>query len=95
MLCKHAETYKDLVEYSVTGSSTITTASASGLGNGVKLIEEHDTRSGSSGFVKDVSDVCLGFTKPHGQKLGTLDGDEVGLTLVRDASLSAGCLNRI
>ena len=33
-------------------------------------------------LVKDVSDVGLGLSKPHGEQLRTLDGDEVGLALV-------------
>ena len=76
------ETYKDLVKNSVTCATTITTTPTSGLGDRVQLIKEHDTWSSSSSLVKDISDIGLGFTKPHGKKLGTLDRDEIGLTLV-------------
>lgn len=37
-----------------------------------------------SHLVENVSHVSLGFTEPHGQQLGTLDRDEVGLALVGD-----------
>lgn len=33
-------------------------------------------------FVEDVTDIGLALTEPHGQELGTLDGDEIGLALV-------------
>ena len=36
-------------------------------------------------FVEDVPDVGLRFTEPHGEKFGSLDGDEVGLALVGDS----------
>ena len=36
----------------------------------------------SAYLVEDISDISLGLSKPHGQQLWPLDGDEVGLTLV-------------
>jgi len=74
--------YKDLVKNSVTCATTITPTSTSGLGDRVQLIKEHDTWGSSSSLVKHISDIGLGFTKPHGKELGTLDRDEIGLTLV-------------
>lgn len=49
-----------------------------------QLIEEEDARGGRPSLVENVSDVGLTLSEPHGQKLGALDGDEVGLTLVGD-----------
>lgn len=51
------------------------------------------TRCSASGLVEHLSDVCLALSEPHGEQLGSLDGDEVGRRLVRDGlgqqSLSA------
>ena len=33
-------------------------------------------------LIKDVSDIGFRLSKPHGQQLWALDGDEVGLTLI-------------
>jgi hypothetical protein len=78
------KTYKDLVKNSVTCATSITTTSTSGLGDRIQLVKEHDTWSSSSSLVKDISDIGLGFTKPHGKELGTFDRDEIGLTFVGD-----------
>lgn len=78
-------TYQDLVEDSVTSAAGVTTAASSGLGDGVQLIKEHDTWRGSPSLVEDVSNIGFRFTKPHGQELGSLDRDEVCLTLVGNA----------
>jgi hypothetical protein len=83
------DTDKDLVQYSVTGTASVSTTSTSRLGDRIQLIKEHDTWSSSSSLVKDVSYIGLGFTKPHSKELGTFDGNKVGLTLVCDTVLSA------
>lgn len=33
-------------------------------------------------LVKDLPDVSLGLSKPHGEKLRSFNGDEVGLALI-------------
>ena len=38
----------------------------------------------SPGLVKHIPHVCLRLSEPHGEQLGALDGDEVGLALVSD-----------
>ncbi|TFB02298.1 hypothetical protein CCMA1212_006004 [Trichoderma ghanense] len=80
-----------LVDNSVGGTAGITHGAATGLGDGVQLVEEDDARSSSSGLVEDVSDVALRLTEPHAEKLGSLDRDEVGRAFVGD-SLGQHCL---
>ena len=82
-------THQDLVQDSVSSTTAITRRATSRLGDRIQLIKEHDTWGGSSSLVEDVSDIGLGFTEPHGEKLGTFDGDEVGLTLIGNATLQS------
>ena len=49
-----------------------------------QLIEEENAGCRGSSLIEDVSDISLALTEPHGQKLGTLDGYEVGLALIGD-----------
>lgn len=76
---------KKLVDDTVRGTAGITDRATTGLGNGIQLIKEDNARGGGTGLVEDVTNVGLGLTKPHGKQLGTLDGDEVGSTLVGDS----------
>ena len=57
---------------------------AAGLGDGVELVKEEDAGRGAPRLVEHVADVGLGLSEPHGQQLGALDRDEVGLALVSD-----------
>jgi hypothetical protein len=74
--------HQDLIQDTITGSTAIATSSTTCLGDRVQLVKEHDTRCGSTSLVKDIADIGLGLSEPHGKELGTLDGDEVGLALV-------------
>ena len=58
--------HQDLVE------DIITSTSSMGFYNGVQLIDKHDIRGCSTGFVKDIMDVGLWFTEMHYEKLGAL-----------------------
>ncbi|KAI6757217.1 hypothetical protein HG531_003042 [Fusarium graminearum] len=73
-----------LVDNTVGSTAGVTHGTTTGLGNGVKLVKEDNTRSSGTGLVKDVSDVALRLTKPHAEEFRSLDGDEVGSTLVGD-----------
>ncbi|KAI6751078.1 hypothetical protein HG530_013992 [Fusarium avenaceum] len=75
---------QELVDNTVGSTTGVTHGATTCLGNGVKLVKEDNTRSGSASLVKDVSDVALRLTEPHAEKLGSLDGDKVGGTLVGD-----------
>lgn len=35
-------------------------------------------------LVKNVTDIGLTFSKPHGEQLRPLDGDKIGLALIRN-----------
>ena len=56
-----------------------------GLSNGVQLVEEQHARSSATSLVKHITDVGLRLAEPHGKELRALDGNEVGLALVRDS----------
>ena len=71
-----------LVNDTVRGTAGISAGSSSRLSDGVQLVKEEDAGRGGPGLVEDVPHVGLGLSEPHGQQLGALDGDEVGLTLV-------------
>ena len=73
-----------LVDHSVSSSTSIALASASGNCNGVQLVEEKHAGCGSSCLIEHISDVCLALSEPHGQQFRSLDGDEVGTALVGD-----------
>merc|ERR1719499_1424172 len=75
---------QDLVDHPVGSATSITTTAASGLGNGVQLVEEEDARCSAPGLVEHVPHVGLGLSEPHSEQLRALDGDEVGLALVGD-----------
>ena len=57
---------------------------AAGLGDRVELVKEEDAGCGAPRLVEHVAHVGLGLSEPHGQQLGALDRDEVGLALVGD-----------
>ena len=65
-------------------TSGVSAGSPPRLGDGVQLVEEEDAGGGGPGLVEDVPHVGLGLSEPHGEQLGALDGDEVGLALVSD-----------
>mmetsp|Transcript_2596 Transcript_2596/g.7814 ORF Transcript_2596/g.7814 Transcript_2596/m.7814 type:complete len:353 (+) Transcript_2596:315-1373(+) len=73
---------KDLVDNTVTGTAGVACRGPTSAGNGVQLVKEQHARRGLTSLVKHLTHVRLGLSKPHGEKLGTLDGDEVGLALV-------------
>lgn len=50
--------------------------------NGVKLVEEEDTRSRLPSLVKYLTDIGLTLTKPHGKQLRSLHTDEVSLAFI-------------
>ena len=50
--------------------------------NGVKLIKEENTWSRLPGLVKNLTDIGLTLTKPHGKQLRFLHTDEVSLALI-------------
>jgi hypothetical protein len=75
---------KKLVNDTVGSTASITLGTATRLGDGVKLIEEDNARSGGASLVEDVADVALRLTEPHGEQFRALDGDEVGSALVGD-----------
>lgn len=52
------------------------------LCDGVQLVKEEHARGGRPRLVKYVPHVGLRLSEPHGQQLGPLDGDKVGLALV-------------
>ena len=72
-----------LVDDTVRGASGISAGASSRLSDGVQLVKE-DEGLGGPGLVEHVPHVGLGLSEPHGQQLGALDGDEVGLALVGD-----------
>ena len=77
--------YHDVSErYQESITSGVSAGSPPGLGDGVQLVEEEDAGGGGPGLVEDVPHVGLGLSEPHGEQLGALDGDEVGLALVSD-----------
>jgi hypothetical protein len=71
-----------LVDDTVSSTATIPPVSTTLCGDRVQFVEEKDTRSGGPSLVEDFADIRLGLSEPHGEKLRTLDGDEVGLALV-------------
>ena len=73
---------KELVHDTVGGTAAISRATTTLLGDGIELVEEEDAGGGLAGLLEDVTDIGLGLTEPHGEELGALDGDEVGLALV-------------
>ena len=73
---------EELVHDAVGGTAAVPGAAAALLGDGIELVEEEDAGGGLSGLLEDVADVGLGLAEPHGEELGPLDGDEVGLALV-------------
>jgi hypothetical protein len=52
--------------------------------NGVELIKEEDTRSRLPSLVKNLTDIGLALTKPHGEQFRTLHTDEVSLAFISD-----------
>ena len=75
---------EELVHDAIGGAAAIARAATALLGDGIELIEEEDAGSGLAGLLEDVADVGLGLAEPHGEELGSLDRDEVGLALVGD-----------
>lgn len=77
LLCVHTiHLSKNLVQNTVTSTSTIASAGSTRFRDGVQFIEEHDTRCRRAGLVEDVTDVGFGFTEPHSEKFGTLRSRE-------------------
>merc|ERR1719266_414707 len=73
---------KNLIDNSISCSTSITNGSPSRFGNGIQFIKEQNARSCRSGLVKNVPYICLGFSKPHGKQFGSLNTDKIGLTFV-------------
>merc|ERR1719352_223940 len=73
---------QNLVDHPVRCTTSIASTATPGLCNGVKFLKEEDARGSAPGLVKHIPHICLGLSKPHGQQLWTLDGDEVGLALI-------------
>mmetsp|Transcript_22949 Transcript_22949/g.54586 ORF Transcript_22949/g.54586 Transcript_22949/m.54586 type:complete len:636 (-) Transcript_22949:718-2625(-) len=74
---------EDLVDDAVARLATAA-ARATLLGDRVDLVEEQDARRRAARLVKKLAHVLLALAKPHGEELGALDRDEVGLDLVGD-----------
>mmetsp|Transcript_5471 Transcript_5471/g.9487 ORF Transcript_5471/g.9487 Transcript_5471/m.9487 type:complete len:583 (+) Transcript_5471:685-2433(+) len=75
---------KNLVDDTVASAASIARAAASSAGDRVELIEEQHAGGRTARLVEKLADVGLGLTEPHGEELGALDRDEVGLALVGD-----------
>mmetsp|Transcript_9838 Transcript_9838/g.25932 ORF Transcript_9838/g.25932 Transcript_9838/m.25932 type:complete len:320 (+) Transcript_9838:136-1095(+) len=76
----------DLGQNLVDDAVTRLTAAGGGaarLCDRVDLVEEEDARRRSTRLVEELAHVGFGLAEPHGEELGPLDGDEVGLALVR------------
>lgn len=63
---------QDLVENTVTGTSSIARRSATRFCDRIQLVKEHDTWSRSTGFIKNVTNICFRFSEPHRQEFGSL-----------------------
>jgi hypothetical protein len=75
-------TYEDLVEDTVASTAGVAAATAAtGLGNRVELVKEHDARRGGPRLVKDVADVGLRLSEPHRQELGALAERRNGISI--------------
>mmetsp|Transcript_14642 Transcript_14642/g.35077 ORF Transcript_14642/g.35077 Transcript_14642/m.35077 type:complete len:430 (+) Transcript_14642:982-2271(+) len=72
---------KDLVDNTITCIGTSSTGTTR-TGNGIHFIKEQNAGAGGTGLVEQITDVGLGTTEPHIQKLRTLDGNEIGSALV-------------
>lgn len=77
-------TGQELVDDTVRGAAGVADGTATGLGDGVELVEEDDAGSGGASLVEDVADVAFRLAEPHAEQLGTLDRDEVGGALIGD-----------
>lgn len=77
-------TSKKLVDNTVRSSTSVALRTTTRLGNRVQLVEKDNARCCGTGLVENVTNVALRLTEPHGKQLRTLDGDEVGSTLVGD-----------
>ena len=73
-----------LVDDAIGGAAAVAAAAAARLGYGVELVEEEHTRRRLARLVEHVAHVRLRLAEPHGEQLGALDRDEVGLALVGD-----------
>src|SRR6185436_2835947 len=80
LICMH--TCQELVHDTIRSTACISNRATARLGNGVQLVEENDAGCCCTSLVEYVSNVALRFTEPHRKQFGTLDGDEVGRTLV-------------
>ncbi|BAT05417.1 Os08g0413050, partial [Oryza sativa Japonica Group] len=75
---------EQLVEHAVRRAAGVADAVAALDGDGVELVEEEDARRRLPRLVEQVADVALALAEPHGEQLGPLDADEVGLALLGD-----------
>mmetsp|Transcript_1727 Transcript_1727/g.4031 ORF Transcript_1727/g.4031 Transcript_1727/m.4031 type:complete len:777 (+) Transcript_1727:352-2682(+) len=83
LLCTHSVHFcQKLVHDTIGSTTTISGRSSTLLGDGIQFIEKQDTRSGLSGLFKDITNIRLGFSKPHCQEFRSLDRNKVCLTFV-------------
>mmetsp|Transcript_38871 Transcript_38871/g.99305 ORF Transcript_38871/g.99305 Transcript_38871/m.99305 type:complete len:370 (-) Transcript_38871:1412-2521(-) len=73
---------KHLVHHAVPSAACVAARAAARACDRVELVEEEDAGGRLPRLVKDLPDVALRLAEPHGEELGALDGDEVGLALV-------------
>mmetsp|Transcript_37639 Transcript_37639/g.73533 ORF Transcript_37639/g.73533 Transcript_37639/m.73533 type:complete len:356 (+) Transcript_37639:174-1241(+) len=73
---------KHLVHHTVPSTAGIASRAAASTRDRVELVEKEHAGCRLPRLVEDLPDVALRLTKPHGEQLGTLDRDEVGLALV-------------
>mmetsp|Transcript_16592 Transcript_16592/g.24822 ORF Transcript_16592/g.24822 Transcript_16592/m.24822 type:complete len:312 (+) Transcript_16592:415-1350(+) len=83
LLCANSIHFsKKLVHDTICCSTSISAGSSTLLSNRIQLIKEEYTRRCLSCLLKYIANISLTLSKPHCKKFGSLDRDEVRLTLI-------------